>query len=171
MLYPSGAETGIFRYNKVDDVAADTLAPCVARSSAAMMLIMQHRGFLVCHKKRFEVPEMIGSTIIFLIFQKINSACRNLIPKMLNCFKNYKQCIHISYLILGCSQHDTKFTMEQPYMLPILYCQYHACWCPGDLRARASAGMILTPRHGIFSSIRRVNILWALADIWELSGT
>ena len=23
--------------------------------------------------------------------------------------------------------------MEQPYMLPILYCQYHACWCPGDL--------------------------------------
>ena len=24
--------------------------------------------------------------------------------------------------------------MEQIYMLRILYGQYHACWCPGDLR-------------------------------------
>ena len=24
--------------------------------------------------------------------------------------------------------------MKQPYMLPILYYQYYACWCPGDLR-------------------------------------
>ena len=23
--------------------------------------------------------------------------------------------------------------MEQPYMVPILYCQYHSSWCPGDL--------------------------------------
>ena len=23
--------------------------------------------------------------------------------------------------------------MEQPYKLPILCCQNHACWCPGDL--------------------------------------
>ena len=23
--------------------------------------------------------------------------------------------------------------MEQPDMLPIVYCQYHGCWCPGDL--------------------------------------
>ena len=23
--------------------------------------------------------------------------------------------------------------MGQTYMLLILYCQYHACWCPGDL--------------------------------------
>ena len=25
--------------------------------------------------------------------------------------------------------------MKQPYMLPILYYQYHACWWPGDLRS------------------------------------
>ena len=22
--------------------------------------------------------------------------------------------------------------MDQPYILPILDCQYHSCWCPGD---------------------------------------
>ena len=34
---------------------------------------------------------------------------------MLNCFKDYKRCIHISYHILGCiRQKKTKFTMEQP---------------------------------------------------------
>ena len=26
--------------------------------------------------------------------------------------------------------------MEQLYMLPILYCQYHTCRCPGDLRSQ-----------------------------------
>ena len=32
---------------------------------------------------------------------------------------------HILELV---QQKKTKFTMEQPYMLPVLYCQYHACW-------------------------------------------
>ena len=26
--------------------------------------------------------------------------------------------------------------MELPYMLPILYSQYHVCWGPGDLRSQ-----------------------------------
>ena len=55
---------------------------------------------------------------------------------MLICFKNYKRCINISYHILVFFQQMmTKFAMEQPYMLPILYWQYHACWCwpYGDL--------------------------------------
>ena len=30
-------------------------------------------------------------------------------------------------------QKKNTFTMEQPYVLPILFCQCHACWCPGDL--------------------------------------
>ena len=47
------------------------------------------------------------------------------------------------YNILNCVQQMTKFPMEQPNMLFILYCQYHACWCPGELR---SQGII---RHGI----------------------
>ena len=33
-------------------------------------------------------------------------------------------------------QKKTRFTIEQPYMLPILYCQYHASWCSGDLRSQ-----------------------------------
>ena len=33
--------------------------------------------------------------------------------------------------------------MEQPDMLPIVYCQYHACWCPGDLSHKGIS------RHGI----------------------
>ena len=53
---------------------------------------------------------------------------------MLNCFKGYKRCIHILYHILDFIQlMNTKFTMEQPYILPILYCYYQACWCPGDV--------------------------------------
>ena len=44
----------------------------------------------------------------------------------------------------------TKFPMEQPHMLHILYCQCHACWCPGDLSQGIS-------RHGI--DIQSQNIL------------
>ena len=33
-------------------------------------------------------------------------------------------------------QKKTKFTMEQPCILPILYRQCHACWCPGNLRSK-----------------------------------
>ena len=56
---------------------------------------------------------------------------------MLKCFKDYKRFIHISYHILVViQQNKAKFTMEQIYTLPILRCQYHACWCPGDLRSQ-----------------------------------
>ena len=40
-------------------------------------------------------------------------------------------------------QKKTKFTIEQTYMLPILYWQYHACWCSGDFRSQGIG------RHGI----------------------
>ena len=63
---------------------------------------------------------------------------------MLNCFKDYKRCIHISYHILDCiKQKKTKFTLEQLYMGSILYCRYHTCWCPGDFRSQGIS------RHGI----------------------
>ena len=46
-------------------------------------------------------------------------------------------CIRISYPILDfVQQKKTRFTMKQPYLLPILYCQYHGCWCPGTLRSQ-----------------------------------
>ena len=54
-----------------------------------------------------------------------------------NCSKDYKRSIYIPYHILDLvQQKKTKYSMEQPYMLPFLYCQYHACRCPGDLRSQ-----------------------------------
>ena len=71
-------------------------------------------------------------------------SCGIEILNMLNCFKDYKRRIHISYRILDfVQQRKTRFTMEQPYLLPILYCQYHACWCPGNLRSQGIS------RHGM----------------------
>ena len=41
---------------------------------------------------------------------------------MLNCFKDYKICIHFAYHIFDfVQQKKAKFTMEQPYMVHILY--------------------------------------------------
>ena len=45
--------------------------------------------------------------------------------------------MHILYHIFDfVQQKKTKFTMEQPYMLPILYWQYRACWCSGKFRSQ-----------------------------------
>ena len=55
-----------------------------------------------------------------------DTLCQFLTHNMLNCFKDYKRCIHIPYHILDFVQQN-RFTMEQPYMLLILYCQYHSC--------------------------------------------
>ena len=41
--------------------------------------------------------------------------------------------------------------MEQPWMLPILHCHYHACWCPDNWRSQG------INRHSIDS--QRWNIL------------
>ena len=46
------------------------------------------------------------------------SWCLILTLNLLNCFKDYKRYIHILYHILGLGQKKTKFTIEQPYMLP-----------------------------------------------------
>ena len=40
--------------------------------------------------------------------------------------------------------------MEQPYVLPILYCQCHACWCTGDFRSQCIS------RHGIDLQSRNI---------------
>ena len=39
----SGAETSIFWKNKVNIIAADALVPCIARTSAAMVLNKQDK--------------------------------------------------------------------------------------------------------------------------------
>ena len=62
-----------------------------------------------------------------------HQALRRLTLNMLNCFKDRKRCIHILCHILHfIQQMKIKFTMEQPYLLTVLYCQYHVCWCSGD---------------------------------------
>ena len=43
-----------------------------------------------------------------------------------------------------------RFTVEQPYMLPILYCQYPACWCPDYLRSQGIS------KHGIDPQSRNI---------------
>ena len=40
--------------------------------------------------------------------------------------------------------------MEQAYILPIQCCQYHACWCAGDLRSQGIS------RHGIDQISRNI---------------
>ena len=75
-----------------------------------------------------------------------NSDNWSLTLNMLNCFNDYKRCIHILYHILEfIQQKETKFTIEQHNMSPILYCQYHVCWCLGDLRSQCISS------HGIDS--------------------
>ena len=72
---------------------------------------------------------------------------------MLNCFKDYQRRIHISYHILDIVQQKAIFTIEQPYMLH-LYLSYPDNTMSADalatLGAKASTGMLLTPKAGIF---------------------
>ena len=62
---------------------------------------------------------------------------------MLNCLKDYKRSIHILNHILDLAWPKwLKLTLEQKYMLSVLYSQYHACWCSGDFRSQGI-------RHGM----------------------
>ena len=73
---------------------------------------------------------------------------------MQNCFKDYKRCIHILHHILDfIQQKKIKLTVEQPYMLSFLLCQYHACWCPGDLSRQGIS------RHGICQITQNISSL------------
>ena len=46
--------------------------------------------------------------------------------------------------------------MVQPHLLPILYSEYHSCWCPGILKSQDIS------RHGIDQLSQ--NILSALSE-------
>ena len=58
---PSGAEMGILQLNLVNIMAADALAPCVARSSAAMILIVCNVDILVFLGGEFQQPTIFHS--------------------------------------------------------------------------------------------------------------
>ena len=53
--------------------------------------------------------------------------------------------------------------MEQPYMLPILYCQYHDWWCPGDLRSQGinSHGTCITQISQNISSLAQEDLTYS----------
>ena len=51
----NGTETTIFQDHQVNDMDADALAPCVARSSATMVLNLQHKQVIVFHKEWFQL--------------------------------------------------------------------------------------------------------------------
>ena len=53
---PSCAENWILQENNINTLAADTLAPCVTRSSAAMVLSIQDKFVFVFFEEEFEVP-------------------------------------------------------------------------------------------------------------------
>ena len=60
--------------------------------------------------------------------------------------------------------------MQQPYMLPILYWQHHACWCSGDFRSQGIS------RYGIDSQSRNIpssaseELTIPQPIEWELTG-
>ena len=79
-----------------------------------------------------------------LTIRRLIEYCFIKILNMLNSFKGLSKCIYISDHILDFVQQEiTKFTMAQPYILLILYWEYHACWCFDDFRSQS------LDRHGI----------------------
>ena len=53
---------------------------------------------------------------------------------------------YVSYLGFYSTVKWGKSQWSNPYMLPILYCQYHACWCPGDLRSQGISRHDINPQ-------------------------
>ena len=50
--------------------------------------------------------------------------------------------------------------MEQPHMWHILKCQYHACWCPGDLRSQGTSRHSTNPPKPEYS----VSSIWRVTN-------
>ena len=75
MLFnPSSAGVRIFGDNQDNTIAADALAPFIAKASAAMVLIMQDSLVLVFHREGFhysipsQCQEIIENANVFLYF-------------------------------------------------------------------------------------------------------
>ena len=67
-----------------------------------------------------------GAAIVLLETRVLTLEMRNFLKNIKDVFTFY--IIACTYVV---QQKKIKFTMEQPFMLSILYCQYHACWCLG----------------------------------------
>ena len=85
-VHSSGAESGIFRENWVNPMAADALAPCVARTSAAMALTMHDKEPFVFYDEYFFLSSCAISVLgnnrqceYVYLFSKVNSRQQGLI--------------------------------------------------------------------------------------------
>ena len=67
----------------------------------------------------------------------------------LNIIKDVLTFLIISWICFN-KKNKTRFTMEQPYTLSILYFQYHSCWWPRSLRSQGIS------RHGIGQISRNI---------------
>ena len=85
---------------------------------------------------------------------------------MLNCFEDYKRCIHIlnSILELACSKY-MKSTWKQQYMLFVFDSQYHACWCTGDFRSQGINSHSIDPKSQNIPSPASVELIMIIHDL------
>ena len=93
------------------------------------------------NRKRLEancVPPDSAEDCVSL-FELLTAYCchagkkRLLIYQLLTCWIVWKTMKDVfTFHTISFQQKKTKFTMEHPYILHFLNCQYHACWCPGE---------------------------------------
>ena len=100
----------------------------------------------------------------------------------LNCFEIIKMYSHFVSYVRFCSTEDQITNRATPY------CQYHACWCPGDLRSQGisrhdtdpQSQNILSPASEelkpmipkslqITSMISAAKLLWIYQNTWHRS--
>ena len=77
-----------------------------------------------------------------------------------NVLENHKRLF--TFRIISWSSFNNTRPDSQLYMLPILCCQFHSCWCPGDLRTRG------INKHGIDTISRNILFLASEELIWRL---
>ena len=109
----SGAANRIFWTNWVNTMAADALAPCIARSSATMVLTVQGKWIFVFHEDEFQLPTpsqwwvMIKYVNIHWWYLKINSGLGLITVILL-----YRLLGNLVYYKLGALRFDMKIGHE-----------------------------------------------------------
>ena len=94
----SGVEPWIFQANLANTMAADALAPCVARASAAMVLSLWNQQVLIINKERFQSPA--GAILKGTIWPSL-SPCTTINPLLptycaISMLRNDYECKYIS---------------------------------------------------------------------------
>ena len=88
-LHLSGAESRISQDYSVNTMAANALAPCVARLSATMVSIMQIKQVLVFHEEGFQ------HVASFQCGEMINPLCAKFCRENINIYLHFMSLLHI----------------------------------------------------------------------------